>query len=345
MRWGGPRRPLRPRQARTLRRQETDSTNPVGGREPSASESDLACCFYCVCDSSHFVGLVALINSLRLCAHGDPVVVLDCGLTIQQRKVVERAATVIPAPADLRAPQLGKWVAPRELPAPLMVLLDVDMIVVRSLRPVLRLAQTGVAVAFADEKPDRFHPGWAEAVGVPQLNKATYVNAGFLVLPETSGKPLLEGVKRLQSRVDLSRSRGLGKGGWGDPFYLPDQDTWNAVLGTLPEGRVCALDRDLAPAQPFTGVRLIDAQALRCRYDDGRSPYLLHHWGAEPWLVRTPESVYTTLLLRLVRGSGLHLRIPKAQLPRWLRGPLARRMDQSIYSRASGLRRRSHNGA
>ncbi len=36
--------------------------------------------------------------------------------------------------------------------------------------------------------------------------------------------------------------------------------------------------RDSATRAPFTGVRVIDEQTLRCAYADGTEPYLLHHY-------------------------------------------------------------------
>ena len=41
--------------------------------------------FYTVTDSHHFLGVVGLVNSLRLVGHDEPVFVTDAGLTAEQR--------------------------------------------------------------------------------------------------------------------------------------------------------------------------------------------------------------------------------------------------------------------
>ena len=88
--------------------------------------------FYCVSSEMFFLGAVALINSLRLVGHREPVFVLDCGLTPTQRELLSADATVVPAPGPT-TPFLLKTVAPLRHPAEVMVLIDADIIVTRSL--------------------------------------------------------------------------------------------------------------------------------------------------------------------------------------------------------------------
>src|SRR5262249_49158482 len=134
---------------------------------------------------------VALLNSLRLTGHDEPLVALDCGLTDAQREQLAGAATIVPAP-PVRAPSLAKWVAPLERPADVMALIDSDIVVVASLAPLLELAADGKVVAFADRDRSRFHPAWADALGATGVRRLPYVNGGFLLLPALPGRSILE---------------------------------------------------------------------------------------------------------------------------------------------------------
>src|SRR5207244_5980509 len=106
---------------------------------------------------------------------------------------------------------------------------------------------------------------------------------GFLALPWSPGESILERVRELQGSIDITRAWKRG-GSPADPWYLPDQDSWNAVLASTADGGLVALEHQLAPAPGFPGVTLHDRETLDCRYDDGRRPYLLHHWKHKPWL-------------------------------------------------------------
>ena len=60
------------------RRMNSDTTLP-----PAAA-------FYCVADERYFLGAVGMINSLRVLGHDEPVFLLDCGLTAEQRRLLAR---------------------------------------------------------------------------------------------------------------------------------------------------------------------------------------------------------------------------------------------------------------
>src|SRR5215210_3169387 len=102
--------------------------------------------FYCVADARHFIGAVGLINSLRLLGHAEPVFVLDCGLEPSQRELLSAEARIVAAPSDA-PPWLLKTVAPLAHPAEVMVLIDADMIVTRSLAEPIETASAGSLVA------------------------------------------------------------------------------------------------------------------------------------------------------------------------------------------------------
>ena len=153
--------------------------------------------FYSVADAKHFVGLVALLNSLRLVGHEDPVLVTDCGLDARQRAQLVGHVTLV-EPEDGGHPMLQKPTAPLRHPAELMVLLDADVIVTRPLDELLRQAEAGSIVAFRNDRP-RFFPEWAAVTqGVPPRRQA-YVASGHLFVSHDSGRRLLELLRAGQS--------------------------------------------------------------------------------------------------------------------------------------------------
>src|SRR5947207_5703180 len=154
-------------------------------------------CFYTVADSAYFLGAVALVNSLRLAQHGEPVVLLDAGLEPAQRELLAREVDLVPAPAGLH-PMYVKWHVMLERPAEVMVFVDADMVAVRSLEPLLALAERGRVIAFEDVNPARYQEEWAELVGRP-VGRRTYVNSGFLALRAREG--LLESLHDVQQRI------------------------------------------------------------------------------------------------------------------------------------------------
>jgi hypothetical protein len=272
--------------------------------------------FYCVADAAYFPGLLAVVNSLRLAGHDDPVVVLDCGLEPAQRDRLAGHAELLAEPPG-GEPVLLKWTAPRRRPADVMVLLDTDMVVVRSLEPLLALAAEGKVVAFADLLAERFDDGWADVLGVPTLEPRTYVNAGFLVLPGALAGLLerLEEIQELMPRGEVETPTGPR-----EVFKFRDQDALNAVLAAeVPAEDVVTLERRLAPVQPYPGLRVADVARCECRYSDGEQPYVLHHLNEKPWLARTPPNPYSQLLARLLLGDDVAIRLSPEELPLHLR--------------------------
>jgi hypothetical protein len=78
---------------------------------------------------------------------------------------------------------------------------------------------------------------------------------------------------------------------------------------------------------------VLDERTLRCAYEDGVEPYLLHHFSAKPWLKPTPEGIYTQLLRRLLLGPELAIRVPEHDLPLHLRTGLIGDAVRSWVSR------------
>ena len=117
--------------------------------------------FYCVCNSDFFLGAVALVNSLRLLGHAEPIIVLDCGLRPAQRARLSEEATLVSAPDDV-TPYLLKTVGPLRHPAKVMVLVDADIIVTRPLTELVERASHGRVLA-VEHGRDRFFGEWGSS--------------------------------------------------------------------------------------------------------------------------------------------------------------------------------------
>jgi hypothetical protein len=281
-----------------------------------------ATAFYCVSDARYFLGAVAMINSLRLHGHDEPVYLLDAGLTDDQRELLGAEATIVPAPTDA-PPYLLKTVAPLTHPAEVRVLIDVDMIVTRHLGELVERAREGRVVAFRDGL-DRHVPEWGELLGLGRTRPGPYVCVGLVVAGGGVGETVVRGLERGQAAVDFDRTL-YGEDDPGYAFRYPEQDVLNAILHCEPaSGRLVALAEGLAPTPPFARVRALDAERLRCELDDGSRPFVLHHHGPKPWLEALHQGAYSRCLRRALTGPGLAIRVPSAQLPLHLRsGPRA----------------------
>jgi hypothetical protein len=271
---------------------------------------------YCVSDSAHFLGVVALVNSLRLTGWDDEIVLVDCGLTRSQRELLERETQIVDVPAVV-APHLLKVVGPLARPAGVIVLLDADLIVTRSLEPlVVEAHEDARLIAFADALHDRFDGRWSDLLGLGELRRQTYVNSGFIVASAEPGLRVLKELQEAQTHIDIRRSM-IGNGTPDDPFYFPDQDALNAILASarVDAKLVRILDHELAPHPPFPGVRIVDAERLKVTSDDGREPFALHHIQRKPWLVPLGSTPYSRLLPRLWLADDLPLRLVESQVP------------------------------
>jgi hypothetical protein len=302
--------------------------------------------FYCVCNSDFFLGAVALVNSLRLLGHAEPIIVLDCGLTPAQRALLSEEAALVPAPSDV-TPYLLKTVAPLRHPAGVMVLVDADIIVTRPLTELIERASHGRVLA-VEHGQDRFFGEWGELLGGTARHRP-YVSSSLVLLGGELGGKVIGLMDELQGRIQLEGTP-YARPRWADfsldggdfwkmagdhPFFFADQDVLNAVLATgIEPDRVEALDRRLESTVPFTGLRVVDERTLRCAYEDGTEPHVVHHLTpVKPWLEPTIPGVYTQLLLRLLRGRDLAIQVPQRDLPlhlqpgviagarRWYRGP------------------------
>lgn len=278
--------------------------------------------FYCISSELYFPGAVALINSLRLVGHREPIYLLDCGLEPAHRRLLAHEATLVDAPSDV-APYLLKTVAPRAHPADVMVLIDVDMVATRSLAPLIDRAAEGAVVAVKDNM-DRFVPEWGELLGLGAVSRRPYVTSGLVALGGEPGARVLELWDERQDRVDYGRS-WFGRDEPGYPFAYLDQDVLNAVLcATLAEEELVVCDQSAAPVPPFHGLRLLDERGLAAADREGREPFVIHQFVRKPWVEPMYHSIYSRLLSRLWLGDDVALSLDPAEVPlRMRRGPAA----------------------
>ena len=282
----------------------------------------MSAAFYCVTGRDFFPGAVALLNSLRLAGHDEPLFVLDHGLEPGQRERLAEHATVVPAPSGDAPPSLLKLELPRSHPAELVAILDTDLIVTRSLGPLLDAAADGALVAFENDTPRHF-PEWGELLGLGEVRPGPYLTTSAIFAAEAVAGRVLPLVEERQRAVDRDRTWVAG-GEPDDPLYFLDQDVFNAVVHSrLEPGELHAVAARLAPIPPCTGGRIADRATLRCAYRDGTEPYFLHHAFRKPWLVPIRANVYSRLLTRLLLADDVPLRLEPGELPPRLRGGVA----------------------
>jgi hypothetical protein len=303
----------------------------------------MSCGFYCVASDDHFVGLVGLLNSLRLTGNSATLFVADAGLTPAQRKRLEPHAVLVEI-EEHRSPHLMKWAAPLIHPAEVSVLLDVDMIVTRSLDPLVAAARQRPLV-FADPLWHRFDERWGSLLGLGALRRGTYFNAGAIALPAQRAAELLPLVAAGQTQIDTGEM-WINGGRSDQPFYFGDQDVWNAVFSArLPQDELLVFEQRLAVHPPFPRLRLYDDETLDCRYPDGAVPFFLHHVGRKPWLEQTRPNIYSRLLTRLLVGDDLTLRLDRSELPWRLRGRATGEAGRAYATTAASLKgMRGHLG-
>src|SRR5688572_21484294 len=321
----GPRRPalLRAREgARAVgeakRRRGARRRSGRGARAEPMTQTEAA--FYCVADERYFLGAVAMINSLRVVGHGEPVYVLDCGLTAAQRELLSPHATLVEAPVDA-PPWLLKTIAPLRHPADVIVLIDADIVLTRPLGDLVARAAEPRVVAVENDM-DRFVPEWGELLGLGPVRRQPYVSSGLVVAGQPLAGEVLGMMDELQDRVDFDNT--FWRANVSDyAFLYGDQDVFNAILAaSFERDALVALPNDLAPNPPFTGLRVVDPARLRVARRDGSEPYALHHYTVKPWLEPTHHGVYSQLLRRLLIAEDVVVKVDQADIPRRFRSGL-----------------------
>lgn len=294
--------------------------------------------FYTISDAKFFVGTVALLNSLRLTGHDHELVILDRGLTSEQRRSLAAHAEFVEAANE--DPYLVKPFPALLDPDGIVVLLDSDMIVTDTLRPVIALAESGKICAFPDHPSDygRWFAEWQDlfSLGAP-LRRQGYLNAGFIAV-STQRWPAFLGRWWDACELIASRRRELGE---PQPEALAqfDQDALNALLmSEFPAESVVELP---GYEWDLRRVAVEDEQRLRCRAE-GRTQPLLHTvlqpkvWQHAAWR-RVRSDAYVKLAPRVLFSADVPVRLEPDQVPLWLRPGTAPRLTVralDAYNRA-----------
>src|ERR1700730_18340831 len=84
------------------KRRRRQATGQISARPNSWRLRRVGVRFYTIADQSYFLGLVAMVNSLRFHGHWDPVTVLDLGLLPNQRAVLREQCEFVLPPDGVR---------------------------------------------------------------------------------------------------------------------------------------------------------------------------------------------------------------------------------------------------
>jgi hypothetical protein len=286
--------------------------------------------FYTLADADFFVGLVGLLNSLRLTGNTGELVVLDCGLAEDQRLAVAPHVTLVQLPSELASRKLlsKPYVHEVARPGPL-VWIDSDVIVTRSLAPIVARAEAGKLcfhpVDWEAQRTRRFRE-WEQAFGLAGPPRSqNYLSAGFFALDPDRWRGLLERWWQICRAIPFDRVFGPEV---RDPLWAGDQDALNALLmSEVPPEAIEELPAAEAVFPPeMDRVRIVDPQALEAVHE-GTPVTLLHYtWVPKPWTTqawgRIPDlrrDAYVRLLPRVLFAEDVTLRLAPSLVPPWLR--------------------------
>jgi hypothetical protein len=299
--------------------------------------------FYTIANARYFPGLVALLNSLRLNGHDEELVVLDQGLTPQQRERLAPHATVVKLPGGrVTHPTLLKPFAAELSPSGIVVLIDSDMIVTRRLTGPLADAAVGRIAVFSDHESSasRWFAQWEQefALAAPP-RRQRYVNAGFVAISQERWPDFLARWRRACELVPPERFGGLprfvprGAVLERESLWAGDQDALNAILMSEIAEEAVALQPAHEQPDWLGEVEVVDAQMLTCRYRDGETSILHFSLAPKPWEPRgwrrASRNAYLELFPRVVLADDVALRLAPEELPPWLRDDTRARAARS----------------
>jgi hypothetical protein len=280
--------------------------------------------------AGYLPGTLALIDSIRVTGFEGDVTVLDTGLEGHERATLERRATVQTLPGDPSIHAVLRKARLHELgPEGVVVFIDSDMIVTRSLEHIVAQAEAGKICLFPDHPSsgERAFPVWETAFELrAPLRRRRHLNTGFVAFSVEHWPDLLRRWDEACRRIppgevfvpvmhEPAATRFASR-----PFWGGDQDALNAILmSEIPEEAIAQQpeDEEIYP-ETMPEVEVVDEATLECRYR-GTSPVVLHYvlspkpWQASSWR-RVRADAYVRLLRRLLADDPQ----APADLPRWL---------------------------
>jgi hypothetical protein len=298
--------------------------------------------YFTICDERYFLGTVALLNSLRLTGNEGPLVVLDTGMTASQRSRLDGAAEIVTIEEDLKRPWILKAFPRFFDPNGVVIIIDSDMIVTRSLRYVIDHANAGRICAYPDHVSQwgRSFAEWERSLGLrAPLRRQMYLNSGFIALSTRRWPHFLERFAELLELVPVG-SVFTGATDDAEPFWAADQDAFNAFLmSEIPEEEIQILPaEDEVHPDALKDVDVVDPSTLECRID-GLRPAILHYgmrpkaWDRRAW-VRIRRDAYVRLFPRVVCGRDISVRVGPTELPIWLRPGIGGRTSVVVLDAA-----------
>lgn len=280
--------------------------------------------YYSLANARFFPGTVALLNSLRLLGNDEELVLIDTGLSDEQRRRLEPHVRVEPAPRSaVEHPTLLKPAVHELHRQGVAVLIDSDIIVCGPLADIAAQAGQERICAFPDHPggPQRMFHEWVDLFGLQApVRPRTYVNAGFLAIGGELARRLLPRWSQVTERL-LDRP---WKPDPRDPAWDLDQDSLNALLmSEVAPDEIVDLPYGMAMPPAIFQARIVDRSTLATSLD-GRALRLLHYTGApKPWQAggwaRSRRDPYTELLPRLLFADDVRLRLHPREVPLWLR--------------------------
>jgi hypothetical protein len=282
--------------------------------------------FYTVCSSKYFVGLVGLLNSLRLVGHTERVVVLDCGLNEEQKSLIRgHCELMVPPPERARNVAIFKafMLQNDRTETEIAIMIDSDVIVTRRLDDKIAAARAGKICVFTDPESDRWFPDWATIFPMQAaLRRETYATATLIVISTRHWPHLFDRWWAYCERLINEDSYQEGRPNQ-NPVAQIDQDALNALLmSEVPAGSVYRPSIHELVQSPFQRATVIDAETLECVYEHTRTSLL--HWPGRSkpfmaWARFDAGNAQVVLLRRLLMAKDVAIKIPDHYLPLRLR--------------------------
>ena len=298
--------------------------------------------YFTISDERYFLGTVALLNSLRLAGNDDPLVVLDAGMTASQRSRLDEHARIVTVDEHPARPWMLKAFPRFFDPHGVVIIIDSDMIVTRSLRYVIDHAKDGRICAYPDHVSQwhRSFQEWESSLGLrAPLRRQVYLNGGFIALSTQRWPHFLE---RFAELLELVPGRSVFTGATDDtdPFWAADQDALNALLRSEVPGegiQILPAEDEVHP-DALKDVAVVDPSTLECRIG-GVWPAILHYgmrpkaWDRRAW-IRIRRDAYVRLFPRVVCGNDVAVPVSPAELPIWLRPGIDGRTSVTVLDAA-----------
>lgn len=298
--------------------------------------------FFTVSNSGYFLGLVGLVNSLRLNGHREPIVVADTGLDPEQCALLADHVELEQLPRDeVSNPTQYKAFARSRAPRGVVCIIDSDIIVTASLLSIMQCAEAGAICLYPDPHSDRWFAEWQQVFALSRPpRRQVYGCAGFVAFSTSHQPELLH--QWWDACARISKLPTYQEGTHTGPTAQADQDALNALLmSEYPADALHMLpEREQVFRWDFPKVRIEDAQTLRCSHR-GVQPRLLHGCMVpKPWQTRgVRRNAYVTLLRRLLTADDVTVKVPEEQLPLWARRGTAAQAALTLWSTANMLNR------